>query len=125
MCSGCNHKRKLIKLGRGIWKKWADLVEKFPAEVTSQHAAEWLSVPAQLHPAEVLLQSQLSTLQPWLGQSANQKTALLEVVQSFYTYWPKGGESVVPYITKIKILNVYYDYTTITTNHEINLVSCF
>lgn len=49
----------------------ADLVEKFPAEVASQHAAERLGVPAQLHPAEVLLQSQLSTLQPWLGQSAN------------------------------------------------------
>lgn len=73
-------------------KKRADHVEKFPAEVASQQAAKWLSVPAQLHPTEMLLQSQLSTLKPWLGQCANQKTALLEVVQSLHIYWPKGVE---------------------------------
>lgn len=77
-------------------------MEKFPAEVASQQAAEWLSVPAQLHPAEMLLYPQLSTLQPWLGQRANQKTALLEVVQSIHTYWSKDGKSEMSYITHIK-----------------------
>lgn len=84
-------------------------MEKFSAEVASQHAAKWLGVPTQLHPAEMLLQSQLSTLKPGLGQRANQKTALLEVVQSFHTYWPKDVESEVPYITK-DILNLFCDY---------------
>lgn len=90
-------------------KRKADLVKKFPAEVSPQHAAKWLGVPAQLHPAKMLLQSQLSTPKPWLGQCANQKTALLEVVQSLNTYWQKYVETEVACIKNI--LNKFYDFS--------------
>ena len=58
------------------------LVEQFPAKVPSQKAMQRLSVPSQGHPAEVLLETKLRALEAGLGQRANKKTALQEMVQA-------------------------------------------
>lgn len=56
------------------------LVEQLPAEVPSQQAVQRLLIPAEGHPAEMLLQPQLGALQPRLRQRADQEAALAEMV---------------------------------------------
>jgi hypothetical protein len=60
-----------------------DLVQQLPAEVPSQKAVQRLLLPAQGHPSEVLLEAELTALEVWLRQCANQKAAFPEVVRTY------------------------------------------
>lgn len=56
------------------------LLKQRPAEVPAQQAVQRLLVPAESHPAEVLLKAELGPLEAGLGQRADQEVVLQEVV---------------------------------------------
>ena len=58
-------------------------MQQFPVEVPSQKAVQRLLLPAQGHPAKVLLEAELTALEVWLRQCANQEAAFPEVVRTY------------------------------------------
>lgn len=57
---GGGHSRRLMRAVGWIWEQTSsDLMEQLPAEVPSQQAVQRLLVPAEGHPAKVLLEAEL------------------------------------------------------------------
>lgn len=58
------------------------LAKHLPAQVASQQAVQRLLVPAQRHPAEVLLEAELRALQAGLGHGGQEEAVFAEVVSA-------------------------------------------
>ena len=56
------------------------LIHNLPPEEPLQQPLHGLAVPAQLHPAEMLLHQQVGALQTGLGDCSHQKAVLMKVV---------------------------------------------
>lgn len=56
------------------------LVHHFPSQEPLQQSLNGLAIPPQLHPAEVLLDQQVRTLETGLAKGSHQKAVLMEVI---------------------------------------------
>ncbi|TNN31735.1 hypothetical protein EYF80_058106 [Liparis tanakae] len=75
------------------------LVQQLPAEVPSQEAEQRLAVPAQRHPAEVLLEAELRPLEAGLRQRGDQEAALAEAVRTWRLLSPFNILTIHYYIS--------------------------